>query len=173
EFLEEFLRRVPDADPERLGVTGISYGGFMTNWIITHTDRFRAAVTQRSISDWISMFGTTDIGYYFVPDQICCTPWEKTEVCLEKSPIMHIGNAKTPTLIIHSMEDYRCWLDQALALFTALKVSGVETRLVMFPKENHDLSRSGKPKHRIERLKEIVSWFEKHLKAKKEEQQKE
>ncbi|MEM3491376.1 MAG: prolyl oligopeptidase family serine peptidase, partial [Fervidicoccaceae archaeon] len=70
----------------------------------------------------------------------------------------------TPTLILHSDEDYRCWLDQAIQLFTAIKLRGVPTRLVIFPRENHDLSRSGKPKHRVERLKEIVQWFNKYLK---------
>jgi acylaminoacyl-peptidase len=152
-------------DPDRVGVAGGSYGGFMVNWIVTHTDRFKAAVTQRSISDWISKFGTTDIGFYFNSDMIGCgqPPWRNPQAYLEKSPIMHVENAKTPTLIIHSIEDYRCWLDQAIEFFTALKLNGVETRLVLFPGENHDLSRSGKPKHRVERLKHIVRWFLKHL----------
>lgn len=163
EAVDYVLKEYKFLDPTRIGVTGGSYGGFMTNWIITHTDRFKAAVTQRSISDWISMYGTTDIGFYFVEDQICCKPWENPEKCLEKSPIRYVDNVKTPTLIIHSFEDYRCWIDQALILFTALKKKGVETKLVIFPKENHDLSRSGKPKHRIERLKAITEWMEKYL----------
>lgn len=152
-------------DPKRVGVAGGSYGGFMVNWIVTHTDRFAAAVTQRSISDWISKFGTTDIGFYFNSEMIGCgqPPWKNPQAYLEKSPIMHVENAKTPTLIIHSMEDYRCWLDQAIEFFTALKLKGVETRLVLFPGENHELSRSGKPKHRVERLKHITRWFLKHL----------
>lgn len=163
EVVDEALRIYPSIDPERLGVTGGSYGGFMTNWIITQTDRFKAAVTQRSISDWISMFGTTDIGHYFVPDQIGCIPWENPEKCLEKSPLRHASRVRTPTLIIHSLEDYRCWVDQAIAFFRALKLNGVKTRLVLFPKENHELSRSGRPKHRVENLKHISGWFEEHL----------
>ncbi len=164
EAVEYAVENLPFLDPDRVGVAGGSYGGFMTNWIVTHTDRFKAAVTMRSICNWISMYGTTDIGFYFVEDQIGCIPWENPEKCIEKSPLFHVKNAKTPTLIIHSFEDYRCWLDQALEFFTALKMVGVETRMALFPKENHDLSRSGKPKHRVERLKEIVSWFDRWLK---------
>ncbi|MCD6348310.1 MAG: S9 family peptidase [Candidatus Korarchaeota archaeon] len=164
EALDEAIRR-GWADPERLAVAGGSYGGFMTNWIIGHTDRFKAAITMRSISNWISDYGTTDIGFYFNPDQIGDTPWENFQVYWEKSPLAYVGNMKTPTLIIHSTEDYRCWLDQALQLFTALKVRGIETELVLFPGENHDLSRKGKPKHRVERLKKIVTWLDKYLRG--------
>jgi dipeptidyl aminopeptidase/acylaminoacyl peptidase len=148
---------------ERGAVMGGSYGGFMTNWVVGHTDMFRSAVTMRSISNWISMFGTTDIGWYFVKDQICCTPWESPELCWEKSPLKYANRIRTPLLIIHSNEDYRCWLDQALQLFTALRLHGVKTRLVIFPGENHDLSRSGRPKHRVERLKTIVEWLRETL----------
>jgi acylaminoacyl-peptidase len=164
EVVDETLKIYSDIDPERLGVTGGSYGGYMTNWIITQTDKFKAAVTQRSISDWISMFGTTDIGHYFVPDQIGCIPWENPDRCLEKSPLRYANRVKTPTLIIHSLEDYRCWVDQAIAFFRALKLNGVKTKLVLFPKENHELSRSGKPKHRVENIRHISGWFEEHLK---------
>jgi len=164
EVIDETLKIYSNIDPEGLGVTGGSYGGYMTNWIITQTDRFKAAVTQRSISDWISMFGTTDIGHYFVPDQIGCIPWENPDRCLEKSPLRYANRVKTPTLIIHSLEDYRCWVDQAIAFFRALKLNGVKTKLVLFPKENHELSRSGKPRHRVENIKHISGWFEEHLK---------
>ena len=166
ECVDHAVKNFDFLDPERVGVAGGSYGGFMTNWIITHTDRFRAAITQRSISYWVSKYGTTDIGFYFNADMIGRgePPWRNPGAYIEKSPLIRADKARTPTLIIHSMEDYRCWLDQALLFFTALKVSGVETRLVIFPGESHDLSRSGKPKHRVERLREIVTWFEKHLK---------
>ena len=109
------------------------------------------------------MYGTTDIGYYFVVDQIGCEPWKDPSKCIEKSPLFHVGNASTPTLIIHSSEDYRCWLDQALLFYTALKSKGVDVKLVIFPGENHDLSRRGKPKHRVERLKVIAEWFGERL----------
>lgn len=163
EALEEAVRR-GYADLERLAVMGGSYGGFMTNWIIGHTDRFKAAVTMRGICNWISDYGTTDIGFFFNPDQIGGHPWDNFSVYWEKSPLAYVKNVRTPTLILHSDEDYRCWLDQALQFFTALKVLGVETELVVFPKENHDLSRSGKPKHRVERLSRIADWLDRHLK---------
>jgi dipeptidyl aminopeptidase/acylaminoacyl peptidase len=153
---------------DKAAVMGGSYGGFMTNWIIGHTDMFKAAVTMRSISNWISMYGTTDIGWYFVEDQLCCTPWKNAELCWEKSPLKHADKAKTPTLIIHSDEDYRCWLDQALQLYTALKLHGVKTRLAIFPGENHDLSRSGKPKHRVKRLELIVQWLDENIAGRKQ-----
>jgi dipeptidyl aminopeptidase/acylaminoacyl peptidase len=158
---------------DKAAVMGGSYGGFMTNWIIGHTDMFKAAVTMRSISNWISMYGTTDIGWYFVEDQICCTPWQKPELCWEKSPLKYADKAKTPTLIIHSDEDYRCWLDQALQLYTALKLHGVKTRLAIFPGENHDLSRSGKPKHRVKRLELIVQWLNENIAGEHKEEKKE
>ncbi len=173
EAVDYVLERYGDKlDPERAGVAGGSYGGFMTNWVITHTDRFKAAVTQRSISDWISKFGTTDIGFYYNAAMIGCgePPWRNVKAYLEKSPLMHVERAKTPTLIIHSTEDYRCWLDQAIEFFTALRLNNVKSRLVLFPGENHDLSRSGKPKHRVERLKHIVEWFIEHLKEHKKEE---
>jgi len=150
-------------DRGRAAVAGGSYGGFMTNWIITHTDRFKAAVTQRSICDWVSMYGTTDIGWYFVEDQICCTPWRNRELCIEKSPLYLADRVKTPTLIIHSIEDYRTWLDQGLLFFTALKLHGVETRLALFPEESHELTRKGKPRHRVENFKEILNWLDKYV----------
>jgi len=170
EALDYVLEKYDFIDKERLGVTGGSYGGFMTNWIIGHTDKFKAAVTQRSIANWISDYGTTDIGFYFNEDQIAGgfeRPfWDEKWFAKywDQSPIKYVENVKTPLLIIHSLEDYRCWLDQALQMFTALKVRGIDTRLVLFPKENHNLSRKGKPKHRKKRLEEIVGWFNKYLK---------
>ena len=136
----------------------------MTNWIIGHTNRFKVAASQRSISNWISKFGTTDIGYYFVDDQIGATPWNGMEKLWEHSPMKYADRVNTPTLFIHSEEDYRCWLAEGIQMFTSLKYHGVESRLVMFREENHELSRSGKPKHRIKRLEEITNWFDHYLK---------
>ncbi|MEN3008833.1 S9 family peptidase [Pseudothermotoga sp.] len=163
-FLSESLKRYPFIDEGRIGVIGGSYGGFMTNWIVGHTDRFRAAVSDRSIANWISKFGTTDIGYFFVEDQHIATPWSNFEKLWFHSPMKYADKAKTPTLFIHSEEDYRCWLVEGLQMFTSLKFHGVDAKLIMFRGENHELSRSGKPLHRIRRLKEIVGWFNKHLK---------
>lgn len=163
-FTDEVLKKYPQIDKCRIGVTGGSYGGFMTNWIIGHTDRFKCAASQRSISNWISKFGTTDIGYYFNADQIQSTPWDNVEKMWFHSPLKYANQAVTPTLFIHSEEDYRCWLAEGLQMFTALKYHGVDARLCMFRGENHELSRSGKPRHRVRRLEEITNWFEKYLK---------
>ncbi len=163
-FVDVVLERYPSIDQNRLGVTGGSYGGFMTNWIIGHTDRFKAAASQRSIANWVSMGCTTDIGYYFSDDQIGTTPWEDADKLWEASPLKYADKVKTPTLFIHSEQDYRCWLVEGLQMFTALKYHGVESRLCMFRGENHDLSRSGKPQQRIRRLREISDWFERYLK---------
>ncbi len=152
-------------DKDKLGVTGGSYGCYMTNWTIGQTDRFQAAVSHRSIASWISMFGTTDIGYYFVEDQYQgATPWSGMEKLWEGSPLKYADRVSTPTLFIHSEEDYRCWLTEGLQMFTALKYHDVESRLCLFKGENHELSRSGRPKSRIRRLKEMLDWFDKYLK---------
>lgn len=163
-FTDNVLKKYKNIDVSNIGVTGGSYGGFMTNWIIGHTDRFKAAASQRSISNWISKFCTTDIGFYFVDDQNGGTPWNNMDKLWYHSPLKYADKVKTPTLFIHSEEDYRCWLAEGLQMFTALKYHGVEARLCMFRGENHELSRSGKPKHRIRRLTEITNWFEEHLK---------
>ncbi len=163
-FTDLVLEKYPFIDGERVGVTGGSYGGFMTNWIIGHTNRFKAAVSQRSISNWISKFGTTDIGYFFVEDQQSATPWTDAEKLWWHSPMKYADKVQTPTLFIHSDEDFRCWIVEAYQMFTSLKYNGVEARLVIFKGENHDLSRNGRPKQRIRRLKEITQWFDKYLK---------
>ena len=164
QFTDLVLEKYPFIDSERVGVTGGSYGGFMTNWIIGHTNRFKAAASQRSISNWISKFGTTDIGYYFVEDQQAATPWSDVEKLWFHSPMKYADKVITPTLFIHSEEDYRCWLPEGIQMFTSLKYHGVDSRLCMFRGETHELSRSGKPKHRIRRLEEISNWFNKYLK---------
>jgi dipeptidyl aminopeptidase/acylaminoacyl peptidase len=163
-FTDEALRRFSFIDPDRLGVCGGSYGGYMTNWIVGHTSRFRAAVTFRSICNWISKYGTSDIGY-MQPESIAGTEDYVGDIGghLEKSPIMYVKNVKTPILIVHSEEDLRVPIEQGEQWFTALKLHGVETELVRFPGENHELSRSGKPKHREERLRHLVRWMNGHL----------
>ena len=162
-FTDEVLKAYP-IDRSRVGVTGGSYGGFMTNWIIGHTDRFACAASQRSIANWFSKFGTTDIGYYFNVDQNASSPWENPEKLWWHSPMKYADKVKTPTLFIHSEEDYRCWLTEGIQMFTSLKYHGVPARLCMFRGENHELSRSGKPRHRVKRLEEMTNWFELSLK---------
>jgi acylaminoacyl-peptidase len=163
-FTDLCLERYPDIDQARLGVTGGSYGGFMTNWIIGHTSRFKAAASQRSISNWISFAGTSDIGYLFAEDQIAASVEDAPEKLWWHSPLRCARRAVTPTLFIHSDEDYRCWIAEGYQMFTALRKRGVDTRMCVFHGENHELSRSGKPQHRLRRLSEITAWFDQRLK---------
>lgn len=163
DFVDVAIEKYSVIDETRMGVTGGSYGGFMTNWIIGHTDRFKAAATQRSISNWFSFFGTSDIGYFFGEDQTASTPWNNPELMWLQSPIKYADKINTPTLIIHSHEDYRCWTPDAYQMFTALKYFGIDSKMVAFKGENHELSRGGKPKHRVRRLKEITEWMNRYL----------
>lgn len=164
EFTDECLKRYPNLDPERLGVSGGSYGGYMTNWIIGHTNRFRAAVCQRGISNLVTLSLLSDLGDR-VMKQSCgtCTPWEHEEVLWEQSPLKYAGNVSTPTLFIHSDKDFRCFMGEAFQMFTALKQKGTETELILFQGETHGLSRAGKPSRRVARVEAILEWFEKHL----------
>ncbi|MCR8845365.1 S9 family peptidase [Paenibacillus sp. SC116] len=150
-------------DETRMGVTGGSYGGFMTNWIVGHTDRFIAAVTQRSISNWISFYGVSDIGYYFTEDQIDGNAWADMEKLWKHSPIAYVEKMNTPLLILHGEQDLRCPIEQAEQLFIALKRQGKATQFVRFPDANHNLSRSGHPELRIERLDRIVGWMNRFI----------
>lgn len=167
EGLDFVLKKFPQIDGERLAIAGGSYGGFMTNWAVGHTKRFKAAVADRSISSWISFWGTSDIGPYFTEDQAGGDPWSAEEQLLQDSPLRYAPNVETPLMLVHSMEDYRCWMVEGLQLFTALRKLGKEAELVLFQGENHDLSRVGKPKHRIQRLSQYIRWFDAHLKRKK------
>ena len=161
-FCDKALETYPDMDERNVFETGGSYGGFMTNWIIGHTDRFAACVSQRSISNWISFYGISDIGVDFGGDQCQGTPWSDPEKLWWHSPLKYADRCVTPTLFIHAYEDYRCPIDQGYQMFTGLIAHGVESKMVLFKGENHELSRSGKPLHRIRRLEEITRWFEQH-----------
>lgn len=162
-FTDRVLERFPQLDPGRLAVCGGSYGGFMVNWIIGHTTRFCCAVSQRSISNWVSMFCTGDTGYRFAADQLDGTPWSEPERYFTQSPLQYADKAATPTLFIHSDQDYRCPLGEGLQMFTALRYFGVEARMCLLKGENHDLSRSGRPKNRLKRLEEIFNWLDKYF----------
>jgi len=158
----------PYIDPDRMGVTGGSYGGYMTNWIIGHTDRFTAAVTQRSISNRISGWGSKDFNWKYQEMFDDQPPWEAVDRYWDVSPMKYIGNAKTPTLVIHSQQDQRCPIEQGEQIFVALKRLGVETEFVVFPDEPHGLSRVGRTDRRIERLNHIRRWFDRYLKENNE-----
>lgn len=164
DFTDEVLARYPDIDDKRVGVTGGSYGGFMTNWIIGHTNRFAAAASQRSIANWIAFEHTSDIGTSFTLNNQATTTRENVDKLWWHSPLKYADKCVTPTLFIHSDRDYRCWMVEGLSMFTALKMHGVESRLCLFKGETHELSRSGKPQNRIRRMEEILGWMDKYLK---------
>jgi dipeptidyl aminopeptidase/acylaminoacyl peptidase len=153
----------PYIDTSRMGVTGGSYGGYMTVWIIGHTDRFRAAVTQRCVSNFVSMWGSSDFNWGFQRELNDKAPFEALQYYWDRSPIAYIGAAKTPTLVIHNEMDLRCPIEQGEQVFVALKRLGVETEFVRFPDEFHGLSRSGRTDRRIARLNHIKRWFDLHL----------
>ena len=163
EFTDHVLALYPQMDPGRLGVIGGSYGGYMTNWIIGHTKRFAAAVSQRSFCNPISDFGVSCIGYTFDPEQFCATPWSDVELLWEHAPVKYAPDVVTPTLFIHALEDYNCPLTEGFQMFSALKYHGVESEMYLFKGENHELSRSGKPKHRQRRLFVLTDWLNRHL----------
>src|SRR5579863_663009 len=164
EGLDFVTGKFPAIDGDRVAIAGGSYGGFMANWAVGHTKRFKAAVSDRSIASWTSFWGTSDIGPHFTYDQVGGDPWNAEEKLLNDSPLRYIPQVETPVLLVHSMEDYRCWMVEGLEFFTALKRHGKEAELVLFPGENHDLSRTGKPKHRVSRLNHYIRWFDGHLK---------
>jgi dipeptidyl aminopeptidase/acylaminoacyl peptidase len=150
-------------DPRRMGVTGGSYGGYMTVWIIGHTQRFKAAVAQRCVSNFISMWGSSDMNWSFQQEMGDKPPFENLPIYWDHSPIKYIGNARTPTLVIHSENDLRCPIEQGEQVFVALQKLGVDSEMVRFPGEFHGLSRGGRTDRRITRLNHIKRWFDRYL----------
>lgn len=162
DFTDKVLKSYKQIDEKRVFVTGGSYGGFMTNWIVGQTNRFRAAATQRSISNWLTFYPTADIGFYFAGDQTGGDPVNNMEKLWDQSPLKFVDKVTTPLLFIHSDKDYRCPMEQAMQFYGLLKDRGHKTKLVWFKDETHELSRSGRPQGRVKRLNEITSWFEEH-----------
>lgn len=160
----DFIEQKPYIDKKRMGVTGGSYGGYMTVWIIGHTERFTASVTQRCVSNLVSLWGSSDLNWVFQEVLNDKPPFEDLDKFWNHSPIKYIGNAKTPTLVIHSENDLRCPIEQGEQVFVALRKLGVDTEMVRFPGEFHGLSRNGRTDRRIARLNHIVRWFDKYLK---------
>ena len=160
--VDAVLAKYPWIDRDRLGVTGGSYGGFMTNWIVSHTTRFKAAVTLRSISNFVSDDGTRD-GMYGHTDDFGGDIFERFDFYWDRSPLKYVKNVKTPTLVLHSDADYRVPIEQGEQWFRALRHFGVPSEIVFFPRENHNLTRTGEPKHLVESLRWQVYWFEKYL----------
>jgi dipeptidyl aminopeptidase/acylaminoacyl peptidase len=161
--LDEALRRYDFIDPNRLGVMGGSYGGYLTSWSVGHTDRFKAACSERALNTFVSFTGTSDIGPHFAPMYSGYQPWENSRWYVDHSPLSYASQINTPLLIIHSEQDLRCPIEQAEQLFALLKMQRKEALLVRFPDENHEMSRSGRPRHRLERFRIILDWFGKYL----------
>jgi dipeptidyl aminopeptidase/acylaminoacyl peptidase len=152
------------ADPARLGVTGGSYGGYLTNWIVGHTDRFAAAMTCRSVSDLTSLNLTGDLaGGIFGVMEFGAQPWEKPDLYRELSPITYADRVRTPLLIQHAENDLRCPIGQAEALFAVLRTLRRPVRLMRVPNESHELTRSGTPFRRVENLVQVRGWFDHFL----------
>ena len=164
EAVDHVLENYDYVDPERLGVAGGSFGGFMTNWIVTHTKRFKAAVTMRSVASWYSQVALSDMGWGRIGVGSGQDPWDAPEQYLDRSPLTYIKDIETPLLIIHSENDYRCPMPEGEKLFVALKRLKKEVEFVRFYNEPHGLSRMGKPSHRTVRLRHILRWFDKYLK---------
>jgi dipeptidyl aminopeptidase/acylaminoacyl peptidase len=160
--VDAVLKQNPWIDPDRLGVTGGSYGGFLTNWILGHTTRFKAAVTLRSLSNFVSDDGTRD-GAYGHEEDFKGFLFDDFDQYWDASPLKYAKNVKTPTLVLHSDNDYRVPLEQGEQWFRALKHYGVNAELVIFPRENHNLTRTGEPKHLVESLNWQCYWFERFL----------
>ncbi len=162
-FLDHVLARFP-LDPGRVGVAGGSYGGYMVNWLTArHPQRFRAAVTDRSICNWFSFFGASDIGPRFTFLELFAKPWERPEVLWEKSPLRYVHQVKTPTLVVHAEQDHCCPIDQGETWYTTLRHLGVRTRFFRVPEEGHELSRSGRPDRRVARLRAYLDWWRENL----------
>lgn len=149
-------------DADRLGILGGSYGGYMTSWAIGQTDRFKAAVSMRSVNNVVSMAGTSDFGFED-EKEFKATVWDNMPHLWKQSPVAYVKNVKTPLLIIHSEGDLRCPIEQADQFYSFLKQMRKEVEFLRFPEENHDLSRAGRPDRRLVRLDAIVDWMLRHL----------
>jgi dipeptidyl aminopeptidase/acylaminoacyl peptidase len=146
-----------------MGIMGGSYGGFMTAWIIGQEERWKSAVVERALISWTSFSGTSDIGGVF-PEKYLEEPYpDAWGTWWEKGPLALAHNVTTPTLVLHSEDDFRCPIEQAEQYFMALLRNGTPTELLRFPGEGHEMSRSGKPKHRAERFEAILDWHSRHL----------
>jgi dipeptidyl aminopeptidase/acylaminoacyl peptidase len=156
------LERFPFLDRDRLGVLGGSYGGFMTSWIVGHTKRFQAALSERAVNHLISAFGSSDVFWIF-ERQFGGPMWEHVDEWLRMSPATYAREIETPLLIVHSENDLRCNVEQGEHLFTLLRLLGNEVEMLRFPSESHELSRSGSPAHRVLRFEAILEWFGRYL----------
>ncbi|HVL91398.1 MAG TPA: S9 family peptidase [Actinomycetota bacterium] len=161
--MDEAERRFNFVDPSRTGVLGGSYGGYMTSWIVAHTDRFKAACSERAVNNFVMEGGSADLGWMF-QGEFGTTWYEDPHAYLKMSPSMYASSITTPLLILHSESDLRCPVGHAEDLFTILRLRGRPVEMVRFPAESHELSRAGSPVHRVQRFEIILEWFDRHLK---------
>jgi len=161
--VDEALKRFDFCDPERIGVLGGSYGGYLTSWIIGHTDRFQAAISERAVNQWVSMWGSSDFGWDF-KGYIGAFLHENLDAYIQMSPSTFATNITTPLLILHSENDLRCPIEQGEQLFTTLRLLKRDVEMVRFPAESHELTRSGNPVHRVMRFEIVLDWLENKLK---------
>jgi dipeptidyl aminopeptidase/acylaminoacyl peptidase len=156
------LEQFPFLDAERLGVLGGSYGGYMASWIVGHTKRFKAALSERAVNHLVSAFGSSDVFWIF-ERQFGGPMWENVDKWLQMSPATYAREIETPLLVVHSENDLRCNVEQGEHLFTLLRLLGKEVEMLRFPAESHELSRSGSPLHRVQRFEAILEWFGRYL----------
>ncbi|WP_426325455.1 prolyl oligopeptidase family serine peptidase [Microbacterium sp. E-13] len=159
DFLEGAIAGDPRLDGDRVGVQGGSYGGYLTAWVIAHDHRFAGAIVERGFLEPLSFQGTSDIGSFFGDEYVGVS----ADDIARQSPMAVVGQVTTPTLVMHSELDFRCPLEQATRYYSALKRQGTEAELLVFPGENHELTRSGQPRHRVQRFEAVLDWWAKHL----------
>jgi dipeptidyl aminopeptidase/acylaminoacyl peptidase len=159
DFLDGAVAADPRLDSGRVGIQGGSYGGYLTAWTIAHDHRFAGAIVERGFLDPATFQGTSDIGTFFGDEYVGT---DAADIA-RQSPMALVDQVTTPTLVIHSELDFRCPLEQATRYFSALKRSGTDAEMIIFPGENHELSRGGQPRHRIERFSAILDWWSRHL----------
>jgi dipeptidyl aminopeptidase/acylaminoacyl peptidase len=156
------LEKFDFVDPDRLGVIGGSYGGYMTSWIVGHTNRFKAAISERAVNNLVSAFGSSDLFWVF-ERQFGGPMWDHMDVYVDRSPTTYAKKIETPLLVMHSESDLRCNIEQGEHLFTLLRLLGKEVEMLRFPAESHELSRAGSPVHRVARFEAILDWFGRYL----------
>ncbi len=162
DFLDGALAKHSQLDAERVGIIGGSYGGYLTAWTIAHEQRFTAAIVERGFLDPLTFIGTSDIGSFFGDEYAGTDP----AAVLRQSPMAVVDRVRIPTLVVHSELDYRCPLEQATRYYAALRRGGVDAELLIFPGENHELSRAGQPRHRLERFAAMLDWWSRKLPVK-------
>jgi dipeptidyl aminopeptidase/acylaminoacyl peptidase len=157
------LEKFDFLDGDRMGVIGGSYGGYMTSWIVGHTNRFKAAISERSVNHLVSAFGSSDLFWVF-ERQFGGPMWDNVEAHLDRSPATYAKDIETPVLVVHSENDLRCAIEQGEHLFNLLRLLGKEVEMLRFPSESHELTRGGSPFHRVVRFEAVLEWFDRYLK---------